>query len=148
MNVRSCILGLGLGSLLLGCASVPLADVTDDARAKRFGVSASTAILYVVREGGTGSGFHTIFRITVDGRDVGVLAPWTYLILEVPPGAHTIAATGPENQDRLTVETEVGRLAFVRVISRPGWMAGHASLSALTEPSGRDLVGRSSLVRP
>jgi len=149
LNVRSCILGLGLGSLFLGCASVPLADVSDDARAKQFVVSESTVTMYLVRDGAFGFDFNsTIFRVAVDGREVGVLAPWTYLVLEVPPGAHVITATTPENQDRLTVEAELGRLAFVRVEHRTGWMAGRASLSVLTEPTGRDLVRRSSLVRP
>jgi hypothetical protein len=148
------LLSLGLGTLPLGCASVPLADSTADAQAKQFVAPSSTAIVYVVREGATipewmlGSGFKDIFRIVVAGREVGVLAPWTYLALEVPPGTHTITATGPENQDRLTVTTEPGRLVFVRVISRTGFAAGRAELSKLTEPAGRDLVRRSSLVQP
>src|SRR3989442_13121498 len=102
--------------------------------------------MYVVQDGSDVFS-STIFRIVVDGREVGVLAPGTYLFLEVPPGAHVITATGPENQDRLTVDTAPGRLTFVLVSWRAGWVAGHASLSVLTEPTGRDLVRRSSLVR-
>ena len=75
------LLSLGLGTLLLGCASVPLADSTADAQAKQFVVPSSTAIVYVVREGatipewmlwmlGSGSGVRGLAR-RLGGRDFG-----------------------------------------------------------------------------
>src|SRR6266481_9102333 len=103
-----------------GCASVPLADSIADGQAKQFiAPTSSMAKVYVVREGPVVlSGLKDIFIISMDGREIGVLAQWTYLTVEVSPGTYTLKATGPENQDRLTVTAESGKIVFVRVISR------------------------------
>ena len=129
LNVRSCILGLGLGSLFLGCASVPLADVSDDARAKQFVVSESTVTMYLVRDGAFGFDFNsTIFRVAVDGREVGVLAPWTYLVLEVPPRRSRDHGDHARESGSLDRGGEAGALGL-RSRGTPDGMDGRASVA-------------------
>jgi hypothetical protein len=84
------------------CATVPTADRAQDAEMKTFLAPANQARIYVVRDGGYMSGAYQLFRIIVDGRDYGPLAPWTYFAFTVDPGTHSVTASGNENQERVT----------------------------------------------
>jgi Protein of unknown function (DUF2846) len=132
--------------LMVGaCATVPTADRAQDAEMKTFLAPANQARIYVVRDGGYMSGAYQLFRIIVDGRDYGPLAPWTYFAFTVDPGTHSVTASGNENQERVRLTVEAGKLYFVSARSTIGITNARVSTSTLSDLEGRDAVSRSRL---
>lgn len=138
------------GALLAAgaCASVPRAGSTEDAEMKTFSAPADQARIYVVRDGGYMSGAYQLFRIAVDRRDYGPLAPWTYFVFTVDPGSRSVAASGNENQERVQLTVEAGKLYFVSVRSRIGFANARVSVSRLSDAEGRDAVRGAQLAVP
>jgi len=136
--------------LLVGCATVPLATDEQDNQAKQFKTSMEHSTIYLV----TGAsefilaGSHNVFNVSVDGQDATGLAQWTYTVVTVPGGKHTVRVQGPENQSKLVLDTVPGTVVMVQVRVTPGWMSGRADLIIVDEVRGKELVQKSKMVSP
>jgi hypothetical protein len=136
-DVRSALLA---SVLIAGCASVPLADSTQDSVSKTFVAPPGRALIYVVRDGGWVSGAWQIFRVSLDRHDHGALSDGTYFVFEVDPGPHAIRAAGNENQERVQIETKAAGLYFVSVRSRIGIANARVSVSLLPDDEGKAAI--------
>ena len=128
---------VGIG-LLAGCASVPMTSPTLDSQAKAFTPEPGKANIYVNRGGGMGSALE--FQVVLDGRISGSLAPHTFQLLSVSPGAHTLLVQGAENVQQQKLDAEAGKNYFYRVSVHMGWASGRAHLDPLSEIEGRKEV--------
>src|SRR5437867_4131567 len=96
-----------LALIASGCANVPMAPTELDAQAKQFSIPAGKANLYINRGGGLGTA--VVIQLQLDGLIVGSLAPYTYHLISVSPGKHTIAVfAGTENARQSIVTLEAG----------------------------------------
>ncbi len=120
--------------LLGGCASVPIVPVRFDQEAKRFLPPTEGAGIYVLRSKDI-IGSSVLFSIQLDDQLAGRVAPGTYLYGPIPPGRHTLTATGglPPKVASLAFSAELGSLHFFKV--GPGW-AG-LTLQHLSEEEGK-----------
>ena len=130
-----------MGLYWAGCASVPKTSPELDAQAKTFSPKPGMANVYVNRGGGMGTAI--TFQVVLDGRIVGSLAPYSYHLLEVEAGSHSIGVISHENTKQVQIETEAGRNYFLDVDVTMGWGSGRAALKVVDEETGREMVLKS-----
>lgn len=131
--------GLALG----GCASVPMASVEQDGAAKTFAVKPDKSNIYVYRNESLGAAVK--MPIALDGRLVGDTAAKTYLLLEVPPGEHTLVSK-TENDSVLPVATVAGKNYFVWQEVKMGMFAARSALKLVDEEAGKKAVAECKLI--
>jgi hypothetical protein len=141
-----------LGLLLLGgcVASVPMADNSADADAKKFQPEAGKASIYICR--GAGIAGNLLIQTQVDGLQVGALAWNTYSLISVAPGHHVVAVSGPTNEEELPVDAVAGSNYFFQVSmiwAGPG--IRHRHIEVMTDADGRQYVNgetRATAINP
>jgi hypothetical protein len=121
--------------LLAGCATVPMAAVSQDIDAKKFAPPPGQAHVYVFR--GRGLGMALAFQVILDGKVVGSIAPDTYHLMAVDPGDHTIAASSNENAKLIRFRAAAGQNYFFEIDVRMGWVSGRVGLEQVDEEAGR-----------
>ncbi|MGY4490045.1 DUF2846 domain-containing protein [Pseudomonas sp. TE3610] len=133
---------VALVGALHGCASVPMGDPTADAEMKRFGTVPDMSRIYIYRNETMGAAIK--MTVTVDGRVVGATAAHTYLVADVPAGAHTIGSDA-ENLTMLKIHTTPGTNTFVWQEVKMGFGYARSELHRVSEAEGRDGVLDSKL---
>lgn len=129
--------------LLSGCASVPMAPLDEDARAKGFAPAPNAASLYIYRNESFGAAIP--MTVSVNGRALGQTAAQTYFRLDVAPGKYNIESHA-ENVSMLPLTTEAGKNYFVWQEVKMGlWMA-RSLLQQTDETRGRAGVMESKLI--
>ena len=93
-----------------GCASVPLADPSADAAAKRFVPPPEKSAIYLFRDETIASA-NTI-PVALDGKIMGETAPLTYFLWIVEPGEHRVTSH-TSNPSTVNLYTEPGRNYFI-----------------------------------
>jgi hypothetical protein len=132
-----CLFAALLSILVSGCASVPMASLDDDAKAKTFSTSPTKSSIYLYRN----ENFGGVIPLTVslDGKMAGQTAAMTYFLWEVEPGSHEIASHA-ENVSTLKLSTEAGKAYYVWQEVKMGlWMA-RSQLQQVDEATGRKAV--------
>lgn len=124
--------------LLFGCTSVPMTNSSLDSVAKQFNPEPGKASIYINRGRGIGSQF--VIQTVLDGRIVGALAPYTYQLLSVTPGEHTLATTGARDVQQQKLKVEAGKNYFFEVSISMGWSSISTHFNPVTEEQGRAQV--------
>ncbi len=130
------VLAVVLGLLVGSCVSVPLAPLELDQTAKQFQPLPDRGQLYIIRP--LAPGVMLTYQVVIDGFVVGALAPRTYFVVPLSPGAHTVAVYFPD-QRMSTLTVEAGRNYFMRVTH---WLYpveeadGRAAVLAATRAQG------------
>jgi hypothetical protein len=115
---------LMLASVLTGCASVPMAPIDQDTRAKQFDVSPGKSNIYLYRDEEFGAAIS--MPVALDGRVAGKTAANTYFLWTVEPGSHEISSL-TENTATISIDAEAGRNYFIWQEVKMGmWMARSA----------------------
>jgi hypothetical protein len=128
--------------LVSGCASVPMADSSADTAAKAFTAPAGRSRIYVYRNETLGAAL--TMDVFVNGRRLGQTGARTYLVADVPPGAHKILGKA-ENESMVELSTVAGRTYFVWQEVKMGLMSGRNLLQVVDEKTGRAGVLESNL---
>jgi hypothetical protein len=105
------------GTLLLGCATT---DMTGRREALQISVPAADKAKVVFFRRGSGHKYG-IFTIHDSDRAVGNLSYKTYFAYECDPGHHMFS-TALENVAMLDAELTAGRVYYVEVIEKVGWV--------------------------
>lgn len=128
------------GVVISGCtATVPLMDEQYDVAAEKFQPVSGFGNIYVVRRDRF-AGSAVAFRIELDGRSIGSIAPGTYHLFELKPGKHVIAATTMENAVNKEVIVIEGKNYFFEVKPKMGLIAARVSIEDIDAEEGRKLV--------
>jgi hypothetical protein len=131
--------------LASGCASVPMASPEMDTAAKTYAVKPGMANIYVYRNEQMGAAIK--MPVALDGRMVGDTGAKTFLLLQVPPGRHTLVSK-TENDSTLDLTVVEGRNYFVWQEVKMGLMSGRSQLQLVDEATGRAGVAECRLVQP
>lgn len=129
--------------LLTGCATVPMAPIDIDAKAKAFSPEPNKASLYVYRNENYGAALR--MRVLVNGKLLGKTAAQTYFRLNVMPGKYTIESS-TENVSSLALSVEAGKNYFVWQEVKMGTWSGKSRLQQVDENTGRAGVMESKLI--
>ena len=142
MKVFKVLIGLSLAYFLVGCASVQMASMDEDLRAKSFEPPNKTASVYIYRNESFGGAIP--MAVTVNGRAIGQTAAKTYFKLNLLPGLYNVESTA-ENVSTLALQADPGKNYFIWQEVKMGlWMA-RSQLSQVDEPTGRRGVQESKL---
>lgn len=140
----TCLLvGLSLIILLTGCASVPMAPMDHDIKAKEFSAAPDKASLYIYRNENFGAAIP--MSVSVNGKTLGQTAAKTYFQLNVMPGKYNIESHA-ENVSNLPLSVEGGKNYFVWQEVKMGMWMARSLLQQVDENTGHDGVTESKLI--
>ncbi len=129
--------------LLVGCASVPLAPMDRDAKAKTFLTTPDKASLYIYRNESFGSAIP--MTVSINGKTLGQTAAKTYFHLTLPPGQYNIESHA-ENLINLLLTMESGNNYFVWQEVKMGMNIARCLLQQVDDTTGRAGVMESSMI--
>ncbi len=135
---------LVLALTLWACATVALAPPAKDQQAKTFEVSEQEANIYVFRRAKI-AGDALLLPIYLDGQFVGGVAPETFLLLQVNPGKHTVAAIMQEGLAVITLRAESRTNYFIKAQPSWGLLGPIAELYQVPETVAREAIQDLSL---
>ncbi len=129
--------------LLSSCASVPMAPMDQDTKAKDFSPVPNKASLYIYRNESFGAAIP--MTVSVNGKALGQTAAQTYFRLNLTPGKYNVESHA-ENVSSLPLTMEAGKNYFVWQEVKMGlWMA-RSLLQQTDETTGRAGVMESKLI--
>ena len=129
--------------MFTGCASVPMAPLNLDTKAKEFSPVPNKASLYIYRNETFGAAIP--MTVSVNGKILGQTAAHTYFHLDLIPGKYTIASH-TENVSTLTLSTETEKNYFVWQEVKMGMWAARSHLQQVDEDTGSEGVKKSKLI--
>ena len=137
------VLFLALVIFVSGCASVPMADLELDAKAKEFVPAPSKASIYIYRNETFGAAIS--MAVTVNGLMLGQTAAKSYFLINVPPGSYVIESQA-EGVSKLPLSVVYGKNYFVWQEVKMGIFYAGSMLQQVTEDVGRVGVMESKLI--
>lgn len=132
MKKFACVMAVAVA--LHGCSSVPMGDPAVDSEMKRFGTLPDMSRIYIYRNENMGAAVK--MTVTVDGRVIGATAANTYLVTDVPAGAHTIGSDA-ENLTLLKINTQPGKNVYVWQEVKMGFGYARSQLHLVPEAEGK-----------
>jgi hypothetical protein len=129
--------------LLSGCASVQMASVEQDSKAKMFAPAPGKASLYIYRNETFGAAVP--MAVSLNGKTLGQTAAKTYFHLNLNPGKYNVESTA-ENVSNITVATEAGKNYFVWQEVKMGMWMARSLLHEVDERTGRAGVAESKMI--
>ncbi|WP_374406914.1 DUF2846 domain-containing protein [Hydrogenophaga sp.] len=129
--------------LSTGCASVNMADATQDAARKTFTAPADKAGIYVYRNETFGAAIK--MPVAVDGQLIGQTAANTYLYKEVVPGKHKIESLTEGADNKLEVDVKPGTLTYIWQEVKMGMWAAASKLHLVSPEQGKKGVMETKL---
>lgn len=143
MKTLAAIFSSFLILLLVGCASVPLAPMDRDAKAKAFLTVPNKASLYIYRNETFGSAIP--MTVSVNGKTLGQTAARTYFYLTLPSGQYNIESHA-ENLINLLLTMEPGKNYFVWQEVKMGMNLARCLLQQVDDTTGRAGVMESNMI--
>ena len=143
MNSIKYIGVLILAAVMTGCASVPMASLEQDTKAKQFVVKRNKSNIYIYRNETFGAA--VTLQVDLDGKPIGKTAANTYLAVEVKPGKHRIVSHG-ENEESLVLNAKAGRNHFVWQEIKMGVFSAGSKLHLVDGKTGRAGVNECKLI--
>ena len=129
--------------LLTGCASVPMAPMDQDTKAKEFSPAPNKASLYIYRNESFGAAIP--MTVSVNGKALGQTAAQTYFRLNILPGKYNVESHA-ENVTNLSLSAEAGKNYFVWQEVKMGMWMARSLLQQVDENTGRAGVMESKLI--
>jgi hypothetical protein len=121
-------------AFLSGCASVPMASLEEDAKAKNFTVDAEKANIYLYRNESFGGAIG--MPVALDGRMAGKTGPNTYFLWAVEPGSHEVTSL-TENTARISIDAKPGKNYYVWQEVKMGMWTARSQLHEVPEEQGQ-----------
>jgi hypothetical protein len=134
MRNLSMLFSIVLIALLTGCASVPMAPLEQDAKAKDFAPAPDKASIFIYRN----EVFGAAIPVTVSVNDItiGQTASKTYFKYDVAPGKYVIKAHA-ENMAEISINANAGNNYFIWQEMKMGMWMARANLTQVDESTGR-----------
>jgi len=128
---------------LVGCAQVPRASMTEEAKAKQFAPQAETASLYIFRDEIFGGAIS--MPVNLNNQNLGYTGPKSFFYLNVAPGRYTIESMA-ENQASLSIDVQAARNYFVWQEVKMGLFQARSNLTQTDDARGRQGVLASKMI--
>ena len=132
--MKNLVLVAALALSLVGCASVNMGDVKQDAALKTFAAAKDTAGVYIYRNESLGAAIK--MNVEMDGASIGQTAANTYLYKEVKPGKHTFTSKA-ENDSSVEVDAKPGTLIYIWQEVKMGLMGARSKLQLVDPAQGQ-----------
>lgn len=129
--------------LASGCASVPMAGIDQDTKAKNFVPAPTKASIYIYRNENFGAAIS--MAVTVNGMSLGETAAKTYFMINVLPGAYVIDSQA-EGTSRLPLSVINGKNYFIWQEVKMGILYAGSMLQQVSDDVGQAGVRESKLI--
>ena len=129
-------------ALISGCASVPIASMDEDAKAKTFATADGKSNIYVYRDESFGGAIP--MTVALDGKVAGQTGPKTYFLFVVDPGPHEVSSLA-ENNSILKLNAEAGKSYFIWQEVKMGILYARTKLNLVDEEEGKEGVLETTL---
>jgi len=148
-RVPKALLTVALGSVILGlggCISVPVTYATPeaDAEAKQFKCPEGLSRIYVFRD--ENFGYSHPLTLSIDEQRIGDFAAMTYGVFDVRPGSYEFTSITPEATAQLLVDAEAGKINYLWLEMKLGWMYPRVRLHQVEDQRGQTGVKRSKMI--
>jgi len=127
-----------------GCASVPMASLDQDTKAKSFVVQTDKSNIYVYRNEVLGGAIP--ITVALDGKVAGQTAMQTYFLFEIDPGPHEVSPIA-ENVSTLKLDIQAGKSYFVWQEVKMGMWMARSQLQQVDEETGHKGVSECKRVQ-
>jgi len=122
-----------------GCAAtVQMMSDEDDLTAKKFSPKPLKANLYIFRT--SYFGYKVLYKVYLDGKVVGIIAPGTYILYELEPKEYHISVITEESVDGTTKYLHNGQNYFIELVPKTGQWHARAKLRELNPEEGKKAV--------
>ncbi len=128
---------------LVGCAQVPRASMTEEAKAKQFAPQAETASLYIFRDEIFGGAIS--MPVNLNNQNLGYTGPKSFFYLNVAPGRYTIESMA-ENQASISIDVQAAKNYFVWQEVKMGLFQARSNLTQTDDARGRQGVLASKMI--
>jgi peptide subunit release factor 1 (eRF1) len=133
------IILLSIVVLLSSCASVPMASLKDDAKAKEFLNPANDKSgIYIYRNTFVGQALKK--NVFIDRLLVGETANKVYFYKKITPGKHIISTESEFSDNKIELVTKGGINYFIEQYIKMGVFVGGANLKIISEAEGKKAV--------
>ena len=129
---------------LSACASVPMASLEEDSKAKTFAVDTDKSNIYLYRNEAFGGAVP--MSVALNGKLAGQTGPKTYFLWVVDPGVHEVTSLS-ENNVSIKLNTEPGKAYYVWQEVKMGLMMARSQLHHVDEDVGRKGVAECKLAK-
>lgn len=145
---RRMILTILLGSIMVlgmsACAGrVHVAAPELDAQAKAISAPGDKALVYLYRNEAFGGGVS--MKVMIDGRDMGVTGPKSFMLFQLTPGKHVFTSQA-ENTANLDLDAKAGETYFIWQEVKMGIFFARTKLQVMEPVEGRKGVMECDLV--
>lgn len=130
-------------SLATGCASVNMADTTQDAQRKTFSAPADKAGIYIYRNETMGAAIK--MPVAINGQVIGETAANTYLYKEVAPGKHEVHSMTGGSENKVEVDAKPGTLTYIWQEVKMGLIVAGSKLHLVSPEQGQKGVKETKL---
>ena len=145
MNRRLLVFAL-IGIMLIGisaCARVHVVAPELDAQAKAMSAPTDKALVYVYRNESLGGAVS--MTVKIDGREMGVTGPKSYMMFLLPPGQHIFTSVA-ENTSDLPVVALAGETYYIWQEVKMGFFYARTQLKPMSKEEGRQGLMECDLV--
>ncbi|HAK59738.1 MAG TPA: hypothetical protein DCO77_05060 [Nitrospiraceae bacterium] len=146
MYTRRSLLLVLAGAMLVitsACASVPMASLEMDMKAKNMSAPQDKALVYLYRNETFGSAIK--MTVNLDGKFAGQTARKTYFMWLLPPGNHEFVSV-TENTSRLNVDAKAGQTYYIWQEVKMGMWGARSKLQLVDKAKGKKGVDVSKLI--
>jgi hypothetical protein len=140
--MKSIFAGVALALSLVGCATVNMGDVKQDAALKTFKIAPDKSGVYIYRNESMGAAIK--MTVELDGKPIGETAANTFLYTEVTPGKHTFTSKA-ENESTLEVDAAPGTLLYIWQEVKMGVLTMRSKLQLVDPAQGQKGVRETKL---
>jgi len=124
-----------------GCASVPMAPLSEDTQAKKFEPVPGKSSVYLYRNEGFGAAIKV--TVAVNEKMLGQTAPYSYYLLHLEPGLNKFTCFA-ENTESIALNTKPDQIYFVRQEMKMGMWAARCAIYETPAEDGKAGVLESS----
>lgn len=130
--------------VISGCASVPMAPLSEDTKAKKFETIPGKSSVYVYRNESFGAAIRV--TVAVNEKMLGQTAPYSYYLLHLEPGLNKFTCFA-ENTESIELNTKPDQLYFVRQEMKMGMWAARCAIYETPAEEGKTGVLESSMAQ-
>jgi hypothetical protein len=146
MKKRTSLMLILAGAMLMlvsACASVPMAPLEMDMKAKNMSAPKDKALVYLYRNESMGGAVK--MTVNLDGRFAGQTASKTYFMWLLAPGKHEFTSV-TENTSTLNLDAKAGDTYYIWQEVKMGAWAARSNLQLVDKAKGKQGVEESKLI--
>ncbi len=141
--LSSMLFGIMLLALSACAGRVHVAEPELSAQAKQMTPPSDKALIYLYRNEAFGGGIS--MKVKIDGREMGVTGPRSFMLFQVAPGRHLFVSES-ENTSELELDAKAGETYYIWQEVKMGFLYARTKMQLMDKAEGKAGVAECDLV--